>query len=244
MAPRTGARARRSLPRSSWPRRTARWRPSAGSPAAAYSLKNGGNTAVMTVVQNAEFAQSYIAQARSSGRSRPSRASSPVIVRTSSARPTRAAASRRRRSGCPSLEQQVLLDERRQRGLDARRSAEPMAGARVGREQLASALQHDRAQHAALRQRQPLPDRLEHRLLLGEQPRQRRVQVVEGRPSSTGGADVVPRLVREPLHVVGQVAGEIDDRRAEAGLGANPALREARLDERRRRRRAGSSRAA
>ena len=52
---------------------------SAGSPAAAYSLKNGGNTATMTVVQNAELAQSYIAQARSSGRPRPSRARSPII---------------------------------------------------------------------------------------------------------------------------------------------------------------------
>jgi hypothetical protein len=33
----------------------------------------------MTVVQNAEFAQSYMAQARSSGRPNPSRARSPVI---------------------------------------------------------------------------------------------------------------------------------------------------------------------
>ncbi len=48
---------------------------SAGSPAAAYSLKNGGNTATMTVVQNAEFAQSYIAQLRSSLRWRPRPAS-------------------------------------------------------------------------------------------------------------------------------------------------------------------------
>ena len=42
-----------------------------GRPAAAYSLKNGGKTATMTVDQNAELAQSYIAQARSS---RPSQA--------------------------------------------------------------------------------------------------------------------------------------------------------------------------
>src|SRR5262245_31184753 len=45
----------------------------AGTPAAATALKNGGNTAVMTVDWNAEFAQSYIAQARSSGRLRPRR---------------------------------------------------------------------------------------------------------------------------------------------------------------------------
>ena len=46
-----------------------------GRPADAYSLKNGGKTATMTVVQNAELAQSYIAQARSSGRPNPMRAS-------------------------------------------------------------------------------------------------------------------------------------------------------------------------
>ena len=50
-------------------------------------------------------------------------------------------------------------------------------GAHVGRQQLASALQHHGAQHGALRERQPLPDGLEHRVLLGEQARQRRVQV-------------------------------------------------------------------
>src|SRR6266850_5119175 len=44
-----------------------------GSPAAATALKNGGKTAVMTVDWNAEFAQSYIAHARSSGRLRPMR---------------------------------------------------------------------------------------------------------------------------------------------------------------------------
>src|SRR5213593_4756668 len=46
-----------------------------GRPAAATSLKNNGKTAVMIVVWNAELAQSYIAQARSSGRWRPRRAS-------------------------------------------------------------------------------------------------------------------------------------------------------------------------
>ena len=40
-------------------------------PAAAKSLKKRGKTAVITVVWNAEFAQSYIAQARSSGRFKP-----------------------------------------------------------------------------------------------------------------------------------------------------------------------------
>src|SRR5881275_2455606 len=41
--------------------------------AAAYAAKNGGNTAVITVDWKAEFAQSYIAHARSSGRSSPMR---------------------------------------------------------------------------------------------------------------------------------------------------------------------------
>src|SRR4029453_15002011 len=53
-----------------------------GSPVAAYSLKNGGNTATMTVVQKAEFAQSYIAHARSSGRPNPLRAGGVEGIRT------------------------------------------------------------------------------------------------------------------------------------------------------------------
>src|SRR6185503_19103268 len=44
-----------------------------GNPAAATALKNGGNTAVMIVDWKEEFAQSYIAHARSSGRLRPRR---------------------------------------------------------------------------------------------------------------------------------------------------------------------------
>ncbi len=48
---------------------------------------------------------------------------------------------------------------------------------------------------------------------------------------ATRRAHVVPGLVREPLHVVGKVAGEIDDRCAEARLRADAALREPRLDE-------------
>jgi hypothetical protein len=60
------------------------------SPAAAYSLKNGGKTATMTVHQNAELAQSYIAQARSSGRPNPRRARSVAMgfTKTFSVPPT------------------------------------------------------------------------------------------------------------------------------------------------------------
>ncbi len=46
-------------------------------PAAAKSLKKRGKTAVITVVWNAEFAQSYMAQARSSGRFKPTRDKKP-----------------------------------------------------------------------------------------------------------------------------------------------------------------------
>ena len=56
---------------------------------------------------------------------------------------------------------------------------------------------------------------------------------------AAGGAHVVPGFVRQALDVVGQVAGQIDDRGAEAGLRLDAALGEARLDERRRRRRPG-----
>ena len=102
----------------------------------------------------------------------------------------------------------------------------------VSREQLASILQHDGAQDRALCERQPLPDRLEERFLLGEHTCERGVKVVERGPPASSVADVVPGLVREPLHVVRKVAGEIDNGRAKAGLGLDAALAEPRFDER------------
>ena len=84
----------------------------------------------------------------------------------------------------------------------------------------------------------------EERLVLAEQPLQRRVQIVEARRLPPLAAHVVPDLVREPLHVVGQVAGELDDRRAEARRRPDAARLEARLDERRRSDRPESSGAA
>ena len=50
--------------------------------------------------------------------------------------------------------------------------------------------------------------------MLAEQPRQRAVQVFEIQRLASVGAGVVPQLVREALDVVGQVAGELDDRLA------------------------------
>ena len=46
------------------------------------------------------------------------------------------------------------------------------------------------------------------------------VQVVDCGAAAAGGSPVVPGLVRQALDVVGQVAGQIDDRLAQAGFGA------------------------
>src|SRR6185503_1017497 len=106
------------------------------------------------------------------------------------------------------LEDQILFDERGERGLDAGWSTEAITGADVRREQALSALQHHGAKDGALSQCQPLPDRLENRLLLGKQSRKRRMQRVECCPSCSHRTSIVPGLVREPLHVVRQVARE------------------------------------
>ena len=59
--------------------------------------------------------------------------------------------------------------------------------------QLASFLEHDRAQRGALREREPLPHGLEEHVLLGQQTVQRRVQIVEVRAASAGAARRRPR---------------------------------------------------
>src|SRR5215510_6751492 len=59
------------------------------------------------------------------------------------------------------------------------------------------------------------------------------MQVVECCPSSTRVANVIPRFVREPLDVVGKVAGEVDNGGAQTRFRANPALAESCLDKRR-----------
>ena len=164
-----------------------------GRPAAATALKNGGKTAVMMVIWNAEFAQSYIAQARSSGRSRPRRSSARLMVRTSSARPIRAAASRRRRSAA-FLAEEVLLVERGERRLDASTVRRADDATRTSAESSSRPPWSTTARSVArCAQRQPLPERLEDRLLLGEQPRERRVQVLERRPPSAASPARRPR---------------------------------------------------
>ena len=91
-----------------------------------------------------------------------------------------------------------------------------MACADVGRQQLASVLDDRRAQSRALAEREPLPQRFEERVLLAEQPLQRLVKIVQTDPAPSARPDIVPCLVREALHVVGKISGELDDGLAEA----------------------------
>ena len=106
-----------------------------------------------------------------------------------------------------------------------------MPRARVGRVQLAPALQYDRAQRGALGQREPLPHRLKQHVLLVEQAREGRMEIVQRRATRPGRAHVVPGFVRQPLHVVGEVSRQVHDGRAQPGLWPDARLREALLDE-------------
>src|SRR5581483_9752836 len=112
-----------------------------------------------------------------------------------------------------------VADQCGERGLYGRGTAETVPRACVRGQDAAPVFDDDRAQDGALRQRQALPDGFEQRGLLGEEARQGFVKVVERHLFLAAGADIVPRLVREALNVVGQVACELDNRRAESGLG-------------------------
>ena len=68
-------------------------------------------------------------------------------------------------------------------------------------------------------------------MLLAEHSRQGGVEIVEARALLAGLFHVVPGLVGETLHVVGNIGGEIDDRFAEPFLGPDAAAREALVDE-------------
>ena len=173
----------------------------------------------MIVVWKAEFAQSYIAHARRSGRPRPSRSSSFVIV-VSVGAPGDPLPEQRIDDGVAAVfaGEDVYAQERAKRGLHGRRSAEAMTGTHVGRQQLAPVFEDGGAQGGPLRQRQALPGPLEKRFVFAQQPLQRLVQILEAGALAAAGLDVVPHFVRETLDVVGQVAGEVDDRAAEPGL--------------------------
>ena len=142
-----------------------------------------------------------------------------LIVRTSSARPTRAAASPRRRSGGLPCRSRSCLMQRGERRLDARRAAEAMA--RCARRPRA-ARGRPAARRRAARARCASVSRCQTASKIVSCSASSRASVacrcssVARRPPAV--AHVVPGFVREPLHVVGQVAGEVDDRRAEARL--------------------------
>src|SRR5262249_48224935 len=85
-------------------------------------------------------------------------------------------------------QEHVLFGECRERLLNRRRSTEPVTRSCVGGVNFTSSLQYDRAERRALLQCQPLPERLEDRLLLGQQPRQ-------------GPVEILPPLARTSSHV-------------------------------------------
>src|SRR5438067_1142356 len=128
---------------------------------------------------------------------------------------------------------EVVANEGGERRLDGRWTAEAVACPNVARQELAAILDDYGAQHGALRKREPLPDRLEHRVLFREQAAQRLVQVFEGGAPAAAAAHLVPGLMGEALDIVRQIPGELHDRGAEAGLGLEPGARETRVDERR-----------
>ncbi len=68
-------------------------------------------------------------------------------------------------------------------------------------------------------------------MLFGEQTAQCRVQIVHVHPTLSRRMCIVPCFVREPLHVVRQIAGELDVRRSDARLWLDARSREARFDE-------------
>ena len=69
--------------------------------------------------------------------------------------------------------------------------------------------------------------------MLTEETRERAVQIVEPDRPPPCGAYVVPRFVRETLHVVRNVAAEFDDGLAEIGFHGEAGCGKALLDKRR-----------
>src|SRR5262249_41471093 len=75
------------------------------------------------------------------------------------------------------------------------------------------------------------PERLEDRLLLGQQTRQGPVEILERRLPPALGSYIVPRFMREALDVVRQVAGELHDGVRDAGFRLHARLDEPLVDE-------------
>src|SRR5207237_2596856 len=79
----------------------------------------------------------------------------------------------------PLARQDIVSHQRCERSLHGGRAGETMACAHVSSEQLSSFFEHCRAEGAALRYREPLPHRLEDRVVLVQQATQRRVEQIE-----------------------------------------------------------------
>ncbi len=136
----------------------------------------------------------------------------------------------------PFLRHNLFAHQRGEGRLHARGACEAVPGPYIGGQQFAAVFDHDGTQRGALGEREALPRFFKDRVMLAEQADERAVQVVEPRGAASGRLDVVPHLMGEALDVVGHVAAELDDRRAQPGLRAHPARGQARLEKRRKQR--------
>ena len=94
-----------------------------------------------------------------------------------------------------------------------------MTRADVGAQQLPALLEHGGAERPALRQASAAATCASKRASCSLSSRRSVVvQLVEAHPPVPVRPHIVPGLVREALHVVGQVAGELDDGRADTRL--------------------------
>ena len=97
---------------------------------------------------------------------------------------------------------EVVPGERGEGVLHTRRPTEAVSGAYVGGEHLTAALEDNGAQHASLSQSQPLPERLEHHLLFGEQSAECLMEILQRHLPAPSRSNLIPRFMREALDVV------------------------------------------
>ena len=123
----------------------------------------------------------------------------------------------------PSRLHDIVPHQRGECGLHRRRACETMAGADVRRQQFAALFDDDGAGGAA---RCAIVSRCQRASNIircsARSQLERLMEVVERRAAAGRAPHFVPRLVREPLHVVhGRLPGELDDGRAEPRLRSN-----------------------
>ena len=191
----------------------------------------------MIVVWNAELAQSYIAHARSSRRPSPRRVEETFMQRASSEGPPRDPLAQQRIDDDVAValaREDVVAHERGERRLDAstRRPADDARGRRP-----TAARGRPRARRRAARRAAPASAAATSpRTASSCSPSSRRSVACRSSrsdPPSAVRPHIVPGLVREPLDVVRQVAGELDDRlRRGPARGLDAARLEPRVDER------------